>query len=229
MTNTELPFEQIGLFRHRFPDGFRGQAWQLTVRTQQRLPVVRQAAQLAERVLGTLAQDLDCGDVVRELCEVLARSRLVPTGEIASLLCMSSHHEAALCGQLARLLFGVDPFAERFDRWVGVLRGCLRREPSWQLATAPLALIKPDWYVCVQPAMFRRQAAAFTGGLVPHSEPGARAYEQYNAMAHAIADSLRAAGLEPTDMFDLYDFIVETLPSSFAEGSGDRSGILERD
>jgi len=211
---------QILLFSKLYPEGFVGAKWRQGKRgfnATRRLKRHRNASVTeAQSTLsyGALAGALASGrtkEVVDQLRTMLRASDLVTPKEADSLN-VKAEDAKLLVAALHGLLYGEDaPMAIRFERWVTALERPLRKTPSWSLVTAPLSLACPGEHVCVRASNFARQAQWMAPLLVKERQVSGRLYERWLAMANAVADELRQAGLAPRDHLDVYDFMAETL------------------
>ncbi len=144
------------------------------------------------------------------LMTVLGATDLVPAKEVASLGRRRPNAEAgeALARALFQILHGRESFTDALGRWLDAVAAVNGEGTSWQLATAPLALVHPDEHIVVRPVSFRKQARAM--GLTFPATPSVEGYVKMQAMANAINRHLVDAGLAPADLFDVYEFIVAT-------------------
>ena len=211
---------QVLLFSKLYPEGFVGAKWRKAKRgfnAKRRLKRHRNASVTeAQSALSysALAAALASGgtkEAVDRLREMLRASDLVTPKEADSLNVKAEDAEHLITA-LHGLLYGENlPFAVRFERWVTALARPLRKTPSWSLATAPLTIIRPSEHVCVRGPMFARQAQWMAPRLASERQVSGRLYERWLAMANAVANELRLAGLAPRDLLDVYDFMAETM------------------
>lgn len=106
-----------------------------------------------------------------------------------------------------------DEYNEAFDHWIALLQDAFEgKAPSWQLATAPAALVAPEHHVLVQPTVFRLQARWVAPSLRWSDVPYARNYQRVRAMADRLRERLAEEPLPGVrDHFDTGRFIWETL------------------
>jgi hypothetical protein len=90
------------------------------------------------------------------------------------------------------------------------------------LATAPLALVEPERFVCVHRTSFVAQGSIVTPRVKLATSPSGYAYTPVLAMVEQIRLRLVEAGSPPADRFDVYDFICLTV------GSDARRAITDR-
>jgi hypothetical protein len=223
-TEAALPLDaQIMLFQSLYPEGFSDEKWQNTRRgsaDQRRLKRHRQAALdeasefLAEKPLAEAIAQGRHAEVMTRLAALLEATDLVTKAQVAP-LCIAAEEgkrAADFVSMLYALLYtSEDPLSIRFERWVTELEMSCGGTPSWTLATAPLALARPDEHVPVRPASFARQAAWMAPQLAKEREVKGRSYERWLDMTRRVVEALRGADLAPQDNLDVYDFMLETL------------------
>lgn len=207
--------EQIAYFKEQYPDGFGGDSWTAKMRgrgakkalKRHRDPVVKRARKLLARErLERLIEARQHDEVIEALVDVLGRTNLVTASKLEPLRCANTRQREVIAVALQRLLHGDGPFDARFDDFVRSTG-----EPSWELATAPMALVHPEEHVSVKPSVFNQQALWMAPRLEQTRHPTAQAYHRYHRMALAVSDQLVAAGVKPRDLLDLHDFINVTL------------------
>lgn len=206
---------QIAHFRNLHPAGFEGEAWVKKVRgrgekkvlKRHRDPAVARARErLSAKALGRLIKADDHEAVLGALIEVLDETNLVSAAKLKPLRRLAAHRRSAAAEALRELLYGEGAFAGRLEAWIQSLG-----EASWELATAPTALVHPDRHVCVRPSVFKQQAQWMAPRLEHSSKPDAMVYMRYLKMAQAVQAALTEAGLPPADLLDVLDFIYDTL------------------
>jgi hypothetical protein len=137
----------------------------------------------------------------------------------------------ALCGILAD---GVAN-AERFDRFAQALTVATGKPPSWELATAPAALLYPREHVCVTLAAFRWQLKVTGSRRVIPSAPSGAGYTVALALTRQLVHKLTEHGETPRDLLDVRDFMAQTVlpprvrkrnaaPAQLQKGSHDADG-----
>lgn len=207
--------EQISYFLEQHPGGCRGDAWLEAMRgvgarrklKRHRDPAVTRARELLsrdelDRMLGELAFE----QLIQALVTVLDQTSLVSARQLRILRRLPRHREEATARALRELLHGAGELSGRLDTFAAALG-----DPSWQLATAPLALLDPTSHVCVTPTVFTRQAAWMAPRLEHSRRPDGATYERYLAMVQSVQKRLDEAGVAPADLLDVHDFIYETL------------------
>ncbi len=219
--------EQIAYFKEQFPDGFSGEAWTTRMRGQgartmlkrHRDPVILLAVeQLAPARLEGLIDAGQYDKVLDALMDVLARTNLVTASKLKPLHCRTPGQREAAARALLRLVKAEGDRAVAVGQWVLSLGGC-----SWELATAPLALVDPSRHLCVRPGVFQQQALWMMPRLQHTRHPAAETYERYRRMAGAVSLKLEEAGLPPQDLMDVHDFIYLTLRPAILKLLSERS------
>jgi hypothetical protein len=209
---------QIALFREQYPDGFAGDAWKRDHRGQgsgRRLQRHRDAAiEDMRKVLGArrLRRHKRAGrarTVHEELLEALGQTDLVPSGQLER-LSKAEPTEQWVEGLVKLTHFG-QPLEERFDEWLDGLRSLGARVCTWELATAPLGLVRPDRHLVVRRVYVSRQLQRLDQGRTLGLAPEREELEHLNRVAIWIGARLRRAGLPPHDMLDILDFIQHTM------------------
>lgn len=207
--------EQIAYFKEQYPDGFSGDAWTRkmrgdgakTVLKRHRDPTLTRARErLAPKKLKRLINARQYDAVVDSLVDVLEQTNLVTSGKLGPLRSATQRRREAIALALPQLLYGEGPFASRFDELV---RGI--GEPSWELATAPMALVYPEAHACIKPGVFNQQALWMAPHFAHSRRPTGETYQRYLKMALAVSRLLEEAGVPPRDLLDVHDFIDLTL------------------
>lgn len=221
-----IPFvEQIAHFKEQHPEGFCGDAWRKKMRgvgakrplKRHRDHVVRLAReQLSDEVLTRLIEAGQHDAVLEALIAVLEQTSLVTAAKLKPLKEAPLYRRPEIVVALRELLYGEGQLESRFKRFATSLDG------SWELATAPLALVHPEQHVCVRPSVFKQQAIWMAPRLQHTKGPDARCYRRYLKMLRTIRAQLEGAGLKPQDGLDLHDFIYLTLRPAA------RKAIVER-
>ena len=101
------------------------------------------------------------------------------------------------------LLYGDEPFEQRFNAWVTVLSAV--KPNCWPMATYYLMLHDPARHIFVKPTPFRTVMKQIKATLTWQAHPTAEAYEQLRELSAAILERLRPLGAR--DMIDVQSFI----------------------
>jgi hypothetical protein len=112
---------------------------------------------------------------------------------------------------LRDLLYGEDPYEERFGGYLALLEDHEDTRPTWPMATVIQGLVHPQEHYCIKPSVFRQQARWLAPELSYSPSPSAARYMQYHSMAEDLKVRLGRAELEPADNLDVYNFIWETM------------------
>ncbi len=218
--------EQIRVFAIQQPDGFGGDTWMKKRRgveakrqlKRHRVPAIADARErLSEAAIDAALAEDRAGDIHAAAIEVLDASDVVNARQLEPLRSLMPARHLAFATALRELLWGDGNYDLRFERFVATLALTAKRGPSWQLATALPALVHPDQHVCVRPSTFKKQALYMAPRLTYAATPNAPLYARYADMARGVSERLTDAGLEPTDLWDIYDFMVDTLKPSAAK------------
>lgn len=211
-----IPFtDQVTYFKAQYPGGFLDKVWLEKIRgdgvarplKRHRNPALARAKeQLSASALDRMIADQDHAGVINALTEVLEQTNLVTATKLKPLSSALHYHQQTIALAVRELLHGEEDFSPRFSSWVNSMG-----KPSWELATAPLALINPGEHICVKPSVFEQQALWLSPRLRHVRLPRGETYQHYLKMAVAIFEQLESAELKPQDLMDVYDFIDVTL------------------
>lgn len=208
--------EQIDFFLLTYPDGFHGAAWRAdhrigksSSRKRHRDPVIAAAQlELAQPAVDAHLDEHREHQGLSALFDVIARTDLVPTRQVRPLTALRGDVARAVLRSVRELLWDTaEPLPRRFTRWVNALAVAVGNGPSWELATAPLALVHPLEHVCVRSARFQSQAAWMAPNLRLAAPPTAATYERTLAMAQRIRQRLAERGAPAVDLLDVHDFV----------------------
>ena len=215
--------EQLQVFRTLYPQGFQGDAWQAKfrgaegvrrIKRHRTAAIVEVQQRLEHKKVSALLHQQQHEKFWHMAAEVLCHTDLVPTAVSGKLQAVNAEQARLLAQNLADLLHGPGPFEGRFDGFARSVKASLRL-PSWQLVTAPLALLNPDEHFCVRPASLRDQVKQMAPGVTLERWPSSIQYNTLLALARQVREKLLAAEQAPRDLFDVYDFVrVTTSPSA---------------
>ena len=215
--------DQLETFRATYPDGFADAKYRSDVRGEgesrikkaHRDPVIAAArAALSRDALGAKIEAADFAGARDALLGVLRKTSLVPLKDAKLVEAVGDDALEPVIRALHGVLHAEGSFAMRFDVWVKALREALGKNPSWQLATAPLALVHPDVHLLVRPTVLRRQAKRLDPAISHTTKPNGVLYDRYRTMASVLRTRLEQAGMPPRDMIDVYEFVWATLRRS---------------
>lgn len=215
---------QIKYFRERYPDGFTGDAWLKQHRGEgagkrsqaHRDPAIEDMRKvLGARRLRRHKRAGRANAVHEELTEALSKTDLVPQGQLDRLL-KAEPTDAWVEGLVKLTHFG-QPLEERFSEWLDGLRSLGARVCTWELATAPLGLVRPDRHLVVRRIHVSRQLQRLDDGRSLGLSPDREDLEHINKVAIWVGARLRRAGLPPRDMLDILDFIQLTMAKDALE------------
>ncbi|MFT5430347.1 MAG: hypothetical protein ACI9OJ_001021 [Myxococcota bacterium] len=212
--------DQVMIFNHLFPNGFRGETWSKDVRGEgasralkkYRDPAIKKAAELlnAERLNAAIAAG-EFDQILDDATLVARTTSLVPASKDWSILKEFQGEGAeAFARALVDLLHGEANFGGRFARFAALLED----GGGWIIVTLFLGLLNPDEHIIVRPSSFRQQAQWMAPRLRNATEPEAMSYVRFLGMAQRVREELVAADADPRDLIDVHDFIWHTMRPS---------------
>jgi hypothetical protein len=222
--------EQVEYFQRAYRGGFAGDAWQNErrqasgpARKRHRDPAIAHAREqlTAERLAGWVERRKE-QEAMEALTAVLGRTDLVAATRAQRLTDISPDRARGVLVGLFDLLFSRVGVEVRLMQWVQALTRAMGQAPTWSLATAPLALVEPDRFVCVHRTSFVAQGSVVTPRLKLATSPSGYAYTPVLAMVEQIRLRLVEAGIPPGDRFDVYDFICLTVGTEARRAITDR-------
>ena len=215
--------DQLRVFRHLFEEGFQTEDYIMTFRNREgrtRLKrLVDPAIQLAQEKLSREAMSarIEAGDwtgLMDDVFTVLKRTSLAsPTKVVKPLKALDETHLPRLARALFDLLYG-DPevkYSRRFREWVMALDAEGSVAVNWPMATVLPALVLPEEHVCVRRKAFRLQARSVAPDARVGKHPSPRGYKRARRIAKKTRAQLVENDFEPRDLFDVRQFIWETL------------------
>lgn len=229
-TGTVLPIDaQIMYFSEKYAEGFASGTWQATRRgvgalkrlKRHRNPAIAEAQSFLNREEMTrLMQAGEHAQIVAQLVHALDGCDLVSKKMASDIAVVYEERAIPLVQALFALLHETEEaLAVRFERWYTELQRVCHSTPSFNLATAPLALAKPEEHICVRSAPFLRQAAWMAPRLASDRAVTGRNYQRWLEMATQMRAILDKAGLQVGDNLDLHDFISETMTPKSIEAA----------
>jgi hypothetical protein len=206
--------DQLVLLLKDYPKGFTGPTWASTHRgggrrlKRHRDPSVAQAR---ERFgAPELRESHEAGNyepALAALIEVLAGTDLVPSAHVKKL--QEANATQLLSATLIR--FADDPERATIRELQAALVDAQGPATSWQVLTAPLALLAPHKHMCVHPSVFAVQGGIVMPRFTAPKRADEAGYQRYLEVARMVEDELVALGHAPTDLLDLHDFVWMTL------------------
>lgn len=216
--------DQLGLLKGEYSGAFAGTEWQDKVRglgQQRRLKRHRNAAieharqELSQAKLDEYREGKRFAEAWARLSDVLGATDLAPPKQVESLKARSEKATAQSVEVLSALLHGEGDFAECFDAFVKELRRVLGASPSWELATATIALVHPEVHVCVRKTSFQRQAEMRLVPIPNSQRPNAAGYVAFLELAKTTMQDLAGLDAKAEDFLDIHDFLkLTTTPSA---------------
>jgi hypothetical protein len=209
-----LSFEDlVSVAKELFPEGFKGEEYDTKVRGSEdkrrlkrhRDPAIRDAQErLAKASFSKLSPE-EARDV---LLSVVSLTDLVNAKQIAPLEALPAEHLPELQNGLMHMLYAKGPYEARFERFVQILEkggGAV----SWELATAPSALVFPDEHIWVKVTPMKRFLARFSPTLQLTPRATGFSYSRLVTMGGSLVEGLNNAGIEARDFFDIAHLIGE--------------------
>lgn len=203
---------QLARLRHAFPLGLTDPKWEVEVRgigaaSGREASIEHARAELLPEPLDALLSARRFDEVCARWAAVLTGSGLVPASQLKKPAPSGqASHELAVA--LRGLLSEDGPYAARFDRYVSALTAAFGKSPSWELATAPSALVFPREHVFVELLNFRRLAKTRKPRRTIPTRPSSAAYALLLVLGRALAHRLTEEGEAPRDLLDVRDFMV---------------------
>ena len=211
---------QLAAFRDTFPAGLLDPNWILDVRGEgasQPAPrhrsVLVQAAQeqLSAAVIDSLITNQEYEQVYDLIVSVLAHTELVPSAQLKKSKTANRDRLRDLANSARELLYGTQPYAQRFDRYVAALSAYSGEPARWEMATALSAVVHPTEHICIHPTNFRLQLKVAGSRETIATRPNGAGYTRLLAVARVIARKLGDQNELPRDLLDIHDFIRVTL------------------
>lgn len=211
--------QQVDWFAEEYPGGFTGEAWEKKARgssdmrrlKRHRMPAIADAQTKlsAEQLTALVTSSSGPADTVRLICDLLSETDLVAAAQLSTLKRKAAKAPATTPQLVHDLLHSPNPedTAPLFDALVTVLTQILGTNPSWELSTSLLALVKPGVHVCVRRAAFAKQAEWMMPDANLTKQPSSLGYAGFLRLAHEVNDKLTELGHTPDDLFDVHDFI----------------------
>lgn len=125
---------------------------------------------------------------------------------------MSALAAEPLVRQLYALLYGDEPFEQRFDAWVALLSSVKSR--CWPFATYFLMLHDPQHHLFIKPTLLNYTLQELESDLTWEVRPTAAIYRQYQQLGAHLLEALRPLGAH--DMIDVHSFmwVVQRYPGT---------------
>ena len=219
-------FDQVAVFVDKFPGGFQDPRWKQDVRgagAKRRLKRHRDVAitnaqeALGNDRLAALIAAQRYGEVHAAVLELIDGTDLVSREQLDPIRKLPAAHHRGLAMAVRDLLHGGGPYERRFAAFRDKLAVLTSTGPSWQLVTVLGALVLPHEEIFVSPAQLREQSRRTTPQFEVGHRPVAATYERLAALVRKLGEALKGENLTPRDLFDVHDFIRETLKPASKE------------
>lgn len=221
--------DQVELFTRLYPEGFADPQWIEDHRRpsdgnalkRHREPIVAEAREaLSEENCKTLTETGKHEELADIVIDILGRTDLVPISHVKVLRRLDPDEKHRYAESLVDLMHGERSFQERYKDYLELLTELLGNRPSWRAGTVLPAILKPQEHVPVRRSAFARQAGSIAPTAKYARRTGVRSYKNFRRVAVAVRKRLLAAGHEPRDMLDVYDFVWNTLRTSALDHLG---------
>ena len=206
--------DQLALLMESYPEGFIGEAWRDKHRgggrrlKRHRDPAVKEARELldGERLAG-LVKHGDYAGVLDQLVKVMSGTDLVPSSHIKKLKTTRPTQEfakaiASICK---------NPAEATLRQMQTAYVAAQGPATSWQILTAPLALLAPHKHLCVRPSVLGFQGKIVHARFNPPKRASEAAYQRYLEVVRLVEERLSEQGHAPPDLLDVHDFVWITL------------------
>lgn len=206
--------DQLVLLLKDYPKGFAGDAWREKHRgsgrrlKRHRDPAIKQARELlaADRI-NEMHEHGDYVGVLQALVDVVAGTDLVPSAHVSKLRETKPTQDfSATIRAMANA-----PADVTLRQMQAALVGAHGPATSWQVLTAPLALLAPHKHLCMRPSVFAVQGKIVLPRFNPPKRASETAYQRYLDVAQHVENELTELGHPPGDLLDLHDFVWMTL------------------
>ena len=223
------PFsDQVDLFTSLYPKGFQDPEWIEDHRKTEgadlkrhRNPTVAEAKETlaADRMKEEIAEGA-YEDLADGIADLLQRTDLVPVSHAKAIRGLEPEEKEEYVEAVNTLLHGEGRYEERFKGWIDTLTKLFDEAPNWRIATTIPGIFYPETHTVVRRSAYVRQA----GSIAPTARYSRRAkvsaYKNFRRVALSARERLAAAGHEPRDLLDVYDFVWTTLRTSALDHLG---------
>lgn len=212
---------QLQVFRALHPAGFEDASYRDRYRVRregdrskrQVDPLLAAAAfQLGRPAFDRPRAKRSPADVHKAVIDLLDTTSLVAASDVAGPLGEFNRRRlSTFATALRNLLFGMQSFEVRLERWVEVLHHGGLKHVSWPTVTLLPALVHPREQQFVRPVLLQRLGSNLGQGDHLFRKPSPEGYAWYAKVSAVAQAELTVAGLEPHDLFDVLFFASITL------------------
>ncbi|TNE87952.1 MAG: hypothetical protein EP330_16820 [Deltaproteobacteria bacterium] len=213
--------EQLLVFNELYPQGFQDPDYLDAYRSPAEgrtsrkshvdAAIARAKENLAQPVLSRALEEGRGTDVHQAVIALLDGTSLVKPARLKLFANLPESDHFVFAESLYQLLHSEARYRERFEQWLRNTRKLSGADVSWPLATVLPALLRPERHVVIKARVFSLQARALAPDQRVKKIPSRRGYRKGRRIALATQKALENAGLEPRDLFDVSNFIWETL------------------
>lgn len=206
--------DQLMLVLETYEDGFIGETWREKHRgggrrlKRHRDPAIKEARELLDgKRIAELYEHGDYTGVLDSLVKVLSGSDLVPSSHVAKLKKTNPSKE------FARAFVDItkDPAEATLRQVQTAFVAAGGPATSWQVLSAPLALLVPHKHLCVRPSVFGFQGKIVHARFNPPKRANEAGYQRYLEVVRLVEEKLTELGHAPPDLLDVHDFVWMTL------------------
>jgi len=221
--------DQVNLFRQEYPGGFQDERYIEEVRQgggggrrrkkNREAGIEHAQTTLSVESIDDLISSYNYRAVYEAAIALLSKTDIASTStDVRPLRRLPEDLIPEFAVTLRDLLYGEDPYPDRFGGYLALLEDHEETRPTWPMATVIQGLVHPQKHYCIKPSVFRQQARWLAPELSYSPQPSASRYQQYHAMAEDLKLRLTRAELEPIDNLDIYNFIWETMRPGVRKG-----------
>lgn len=209
--------QQLAVFKDLAPTGFQDPEWKEAFREPvdddgtPRKRHLYASSKLAQKAFNKAAfTDRTVAELMGDVVDILSGTSLVKPKSVKTLKALDDEQKQLFVVGLRDVLYGEDRFRNRFQKWVDTLKavGC---KPTWEMATALLALTEPEKHVCVKPSVIDQQARLVRPRTRVGKRVTPRGYKRARKVIRAIRKQLIEAEEIPADLLDVRSFVWHTL------------------
>lgn len=212
---------QLRVFRALYPGGFEDSGYRERYRVRRQGerskrhvdPLLAAVAhQLGRKAFDRPRSKRSPAEVHKAVLDLLETTSLVAPGELATpLSSYNSRRLGLFATALRNLLFGMQGFELRLERWVEVLQHGGIQPVTWPMVTFLPAVVHPREQLLVRPVLLRRFGANLGQGDRHFRRPTPEGWLWYAKVGAVAQAELTVVGLEPRDLFDVLLFASITL------------------
>jgi hypothetical protein len=203
----------ITVAKDLFPEGFANEEYLTKMRgkdAKRRLKRHRDGAiaNAQERLAKASFSKLTPEEARDTLRSVLSSTDLVNAKQLSPIDALPDELLPELQNTVLHMLYAKGPYEARFERFVQILERT-GSNVSWELATAPAAMVFPEEHMWVKVTPLKRFLARFSPSLQLTPRATGFSYTKLVTMGGSLVEGLNNAGIEPADFFDVMHLLIE--------------------